>query len=304
MQQEYRQMLERQEVYGLQRSEIGQIASKIGQLYYHLYIRSGDLRFLKEAFIFYSAISQRGYFEPTHPDGQSTRILFKRLRYFARYIVVTLLSDQLGLATQLAQKLAEFAEDYARVARKEGIPVSDEWEVLVSELYRFIGAESLLRIQNTPAEWVISHRLATRALATAELHKPHIEQAILVSNFSHQIKFSELTLDVYRICHLLEASVASIAASDADASETTRVMLGASDKVLPSKHILYRPTAARVLSFMSQSHHSLSRNHGILFVYFSADGVHHSTEPASSPSAQTTPPSSPRDPPIGRASCR
>eukprot|EP01023_Acetabularia_acetabulum_P002166 TRINITY_DN10830_c0_g1_i1.p2 TRINITY_DN10830_c0_g1~~TRINITY_DN10830_c0_g1_i1.p2 ORF type:complete len:161 (-),score=3.15 TRINITY_DN10830_c0_g1_i1:3-485(-) len=48
--------------HGLQRWEIGDIASKIGQLYYNFYQRMSDQRFLQEAYVFYKAIHARQYF--------------------------------------------------------------------------------------------------------------------------------------------------------------------------------------------------------------------------------------------------
>lgn len=46
----------------LQRWQIGEIASKIGQLYYHYYLRTSDTNYLSEAFSFYAAIRARGYY--------------------------------------------------------------------------------------------------------------------------------------------------------------------------------------------------------------------------------------------------
>lgn len=45
-----------------QRWQIGEIASKIGQLYYHYYLRTSDTNYLSEAFSFYAAIRARGYY--------------------------------------------------------------------------------------------------------------------------------------------------------------------------------------------------------------------------------------------------
>ncbi|GFR44300.1 hypothetical protein Agub_g5512, partial [Astrephomene gubernaculifera] len=47
---------------GLQRSDLGCIASKIGQLYYNYYLRSGDTSALLESYTFYDAIHTRQYF--------------------------------------------------------------------------------------------------------------------------------------------------------------------------------------------------------------------------------------------------
>lgn len=44
---------------GMERWEIGDIASKIGQLYYNYYLRTSEIRFLHEAYVFYEAIRSR-----------------------------------------------------------------------------------------------------------------------------------------------------------------------------------------------------------------------------------------------------
>ena len=55
--QEHRALLETG--CGLRRCEVGEIANRIGQLYYHFYLRQGDTLYLDEAFIFYEAIRRR-----------------------------------------------------------------------------------------------------------------------------------------------------------------------------------------------------------------------------------------------------
>ena len=58
-QQEHREVLTSR---GMERWEVGDIASKIGQLYYNYYLRTSELRFLHEAYVFYEAIRSRAYF--------------------------------------------------------------------------------------------------------------------------------------------------------------------------------------------------------------------------------------------------
>ena len=59
-QQQHRQLLDR--CYGLKRWQIGEIASKIGQLYYHYYLRTSETTYLLETFSFYSAVRSRAYY--------------------------------------------------------------------------------------------------------------------------------------------------------------------------------------------------------------------------------------------------
>ncbi|KAK9703907.1 Protein SCAI [Popillia japonica] len=59
-QQQHRQILDSK--YGLKRWQIGEIASKIGQLYYHYYLRTSETNYLNEAYSFYAAIRGRAYY--------------------------------------------------------------------------------------------------------------------------------------------------------------------------------------------------------------------------------------------------
>ncbi|KAJ1765050.1 hypothetical protein LPJ77_005537, partial [Coemansia sp. RSA 2523] len=61
-QNQHRLLLENPVHYGLKRWEVGEIASKIGQLYYRYYLRTSETNYLHEAFVFYDAIRERNYF--------------------------------------------------------------------------------------------------------------------------------------------------------------------------------------------------------------------------------------------------
>lgn len=110
-QQTHRNILDKK--YGLKRWQIGDIASKIGQLYYHYYLRTSELAYLVEAANFYGAIRGRGYYARTptsrRDSGTATSarscrstntensasgdsvLIVKKLRYYARFIIVSLL---------------------------------------------------------------------------------------------------------------------------------------------------------------------------------------------------------------------
>lgn len=78
---------------GLQRSELGSIASKIGQLYYNFYLRSGDTGALSESYTFYDAVHTRQYFAST-ADAPDPAAATRQLRFYARFVVVCLLMQR------------------------------------------------------------------------------------------------------------------------------------------------------------------------------------------------------------------
>ncbi|CAB4038308.1 SCAI isoform X1, partial [Paramuricea clavata] len=97
-QQENRTVLDKK--YDLKRWQIGEIASKIGQLYYHYYLRTSQSNYLQEAFSFYTAIRSRAYYSNASKLDTSD-LMVKKLRFYARFIVVTLLLNKMDFVKEL-----------------------------------------------------------------------------------------------------------------------------------------------------------------------------------------------------------
>lgn len=93
---------------GLQRWEIGEIASRIGQLYFNQYLRTSEARFLLEAYIFYEAILNRRYFEGSSKDRG---IRFKELRFYARFLMVSLIMNHVEMVKLLVQRFKDLVDD-------------------------------------------------------------------------------------------------------------------------------------------------------------------------------------------------
>jgi hypothetical protein len=72
---------------GLRRWQVGEIAARIAHLYYSQYQRGSDTALLSEAFVFYHAVLDRGYFLDDHLGPAST----KHLRFLARFLLVALI---------------------------------------------------------------------------------------------------------------------------------------------------------------------------------------------------------------------
>ncbi|CAK9170840.1 unnamed protein product [Ilex paraguariensis] len=93
---------------GLQRWEIGEIASRIGQLYFNQYMRTSEARFLIESYIFYEAILNRKYFEGSTKDRG---VRFKELRFYARFLLVSLILNQSEMVKVLMERLKATVDD-------------------------------------------------------------------------------------------------------------------------------------------------------------------------------------------------
>ncbi|KAL5992546.1 hypothetical protein ACLOJK_013465 [Asimina triloba] len=98
---------------GLNRWEIGEIASRIGQLYYSQYLRTSEVRFLLESYIFYEAILNRGYFEGGGGSGKpkDLGLRYKELRFFARFLVVSLLLNRTETVITLVDRFRALVDD-------------------------------------------------------------------------------------------------------------------------------------------------------------------------------------------------
>ncbi|MQL70517.1 hypothetical protein Taro_002829 [Colocasia esculenta] len=109
---------------GMRRWEIGEVASRIGQLYYGQYLRTSDVRFLLESYVFYEAILGRGYFERgkeaacgRSPAGKQQQQLSdlgvrcKELRFYARFAVVALLMNRRQMVVVLVDKFRALVDD-------------------------------------------------------------------------------------------------------------------------------------------------------------------------------------------------
>jgi hypothetical protein len=98
---------------GLNRWEIGEIASRIGQLYYNQYMRSNEARFLVEAYVFYEAILERKYFD-AGGSGKAkvdVGVRFKELRFYARFLLVALILSKMDMVRLLAERFKALVDD-------------------------------------------------------------------------------------------------------------------------------------------------------------------------------------------------
>ncbi|RRT39465.1 hypothetical protein BHE74_00041260 [Ensete ventricosum] len=97
---------------GLCRWEIGDIASRIGQLYYVQYQRTSEVRFLLEAYVFYEAIVSRGYFEVARAaSAPDLTLRYKELRFYVRFLIVALLLNRTDEVRQLADRFRALVEE-------------------------------------------------------------------------------------------------------------------------------------------------------------------------------------------------
>lgn len=185
-------LLEKQ--FGLKRWQIGEIASKIGQLYYHFYSRTSDTNYLNEAFAFYSAIRTRAYYSKVNRE-EKPDLMVKKLRYYARFIVVCLLLKKSKINQELVRELTRQIDDYVKTYDPHD---SLEWQLVLNEISTFIEVDNQMQIDRLPM--TLTYRVVNalvpplpggieRILPNTQLLT--LDEILIIGNYQDQIKFSE-----------------------------------------------------------------------------------------------------------------
>ncbi|KAI8335943.1 hypothetical protein BC941DRAFT_354942 [Chlamydoabsidia padenii] len=287
-QQAHRSLLEEKNNYGLKRWEVGEIASKIGQLYYHYYLRTSETNYLNEAYVFYEAIHDRQYFKNIL-EVKNPALMIKKMRYYARFIVVCLLLNKDDNIRLLISELELLIDEYTKTFK----PVdAKEWQMVLQEIMTFMEAEKkLVPINADRTQVPIQHRLPAQ-----QVDKPQglrLQEAILVGNYQNQIKFSELTLDMYRMLQSLErepagkpstrelqpAAAAAVEKKDQSKESTLNTQSPTtsqpshvgSKRTNPHKYLLYRPTLSQLMVYIATAFKDTGDS-AVMLLYLSADG--------------------------------
>ncbi|XP_050403884.1 protein SCAI isoform X1 [Patella vulgata] len=279
-QQQHRQILDNK--YGLKRWQIGEVASKIGQLYYHYYLRTSETNYLSESFSFYSAIRMRAYYSKATKEDSLSQVqipdlMVKKLRYYARFIVVCLLLKKMKLVRDLVRELAKQIDDYTSTYEPED---QMEWNLVLGEIKAFIEADNIINVVDVDSSTIVlSHRLTPLNTPPADKGAPvylSLQEILIVGNCHEQVKFSELTLDMFRMLQTLEREPQEDLTNQIyDVSPAPGRQLfengDRSRRDNPHKYLLYKPTYGQLNTFLASAFKELPPN-GAMLLYISADG--------------------------------
>ncbi|XP_028752342.1 protein SCAI isoform X2 [Neltuma alba] len=274
---------------GLKRWEIGEIASRIGQLYFGQYMRSSECRYLVEAYVFYEAILNRRYFEGSEGSPKDPGIRFKELRFYARFLLVSVILNRTEMVKHLMDRFMALLDDCKSSTRETNLK---EWRQVVQEIVRFTKAENGFAIR--PLRYcVITDTHQASLPYVARFHAKRVlkfRDALLTSYHRNEVKFAELTLDTYRMMQCLEWEpsgpsyqkpiVKPIENGDSiDHSGTSGLinMNLAADMTDPNvppnprKAVLYRPSVTHLIAVMAAICEELPPD-SVVLVYLSASG--------------------------------
>uniref|UniRef100_A0A2P2L0T8 Protein SCAI n=1 Tax=Rhizophora mucronata TaxID=61149 RepID=A0A2P2L0T8_RHIMU len=274
---------------GLKRSEIGKIASRIAQLYYGQYMRTSDAGYLSESYVFYEAILNREYFK----EGllQDLNLANKQLRIFARFLMVCLVFNRREMVHQLVNQLRILVDECRRTFQETDFK---EWKLVVQEIIRFLKADTaFMNIRPLRYSIVLDPNPDSlpRAVTKRNLR---LRDAILCSYHHNEVKFSELTLDTFRMLQCLEwepsgsfyqSSSTKIGQNGGQGLGHINCAQDIADPTLPPnprKAVLYRPSVTHFLAVLGTISEELPSD-GVLLIYLSASGRagHFSSSPSS-----------------------
>ncbi|CDP09323.1 unnamed protein product [Coffea canephora] len=269
---------------GLKRWEIGDIASRIGQLYFGQYMRTSEASYLSESYIFYEAILTREYFK----DGmfQEINIAFKQLRFLARFLTVCLVLSRRDVVYQLVNQFKMLLDDCKRTYQETDFK---EWKLVVQEIVKFLkGDTAFMNLRPLRYSVVLDLHPDSIPNAAEAKRKLKLKDALLCSYHPNEVKFSELTLDTFRMLQCLEwepsgsfyqtgaapPSGNSIGQNGAPGHSHINYSQDITDPMLPPnprKAILYRPSVTHFVAVLSTICEELPPD-GVFLIYMSASG--------------------------------
>ncbi|KAK9670690.1 hypothetical protein RND81_13G218500 [Saponaria officinalis] len=189
---------------GLQRWEIGEIASRIGQLYFGQYMRTSEARFLVESYVFYEAVLQRRYFDSEVGGKVNVSVRYKELRFYARFLLVSLILTRTHMVALLVDRFKDLVHHTTASLKDANLK---EWKLVVQEIVRFVNADKPFP-NGRPLRFCAVFDTHPDSLPyVARFHAKKVfklHDAVLTSYHRNEIKFAELTLDTFRMLQCLE----------------------------------------------------------------------------------------------------
>ncbi|KAK6628651.1 hypothetical protein RUM43_002466 [Polyplax serrata] len=261
-------------------------------------LRTSETNYLNEAYSFYAAIRGRAYYSRAAKEDRSD-LMVKKLRYYARFIVVCLLLKKMKLVRDLVMELDKQIADYTSTYEPDD---QLEWTLVLEEIKSFIKADGLVSVLHADSNTIVlSHRLSpmtTPPVEKTSIMNLTLQEILIIGNSADQVKFSELTMDMFRMLqtlerepqedfnHIYDASPAparilekNYSMSSAKGGVMYQNQLGPcqenGDRPIkrenPHKYLLYKPTFSQVMVFLASGFKELPTN-GALLLYISADG--------------------------------
>lgn len=185
------------------------------------------------------------------------------------------------LVRELVSELDRHIADYTATYEPDD---QLEWSLVLDEIKGFVSADGLVTVVHADTSPVVlSHRLSpltTPPVERSALMSLTLQEILIVGNCCEQVKFSELTMDMFRMLQTLEREpqeemnhaphLQSPGPNQVNGERPSR-------RDNPHKYLLYKPTLSQVLVFLASGCKELPAN-GALLLYLSADGCFSTTK--------------------------
>ena len=167
--------------------------------------------------------------------------MVKKLRYYARFIVVCLLLQRRAHLYELSGQLDKLISNYISIFNPND---AEAWRLVTYEVNQFLKYESPTSISTISHPLVTSTSPARSPLASTPSFR--VQEAVLVGGFNDQVKFSELTLDMFRVLQIIEKPSLINPAQEKSSKNTIKTKSGNPHKVL-----LYKPSLPQLMLYLS-----------------------------------------------------
>nr|CAD1826323.1 unnamed protein product [Ananas comosus var. bracteatus] len=250
------------------------------------------------AYVFYEAILNRGYFDaaargetPSPRQRPDLGLRYKELRFHARFLIVAMLLNRAEAVRHLAERFRALLEE-----SKAAYPETNfkEWKQVLQEITRFLKADRAFTNSRPLRYNVLFDSHPSSLPYIARLHSRRVlrlQDALLTSYRRNEVKFTELTLDTFRMLQCLEWEPSGSFCQtptketaenggftdESGASGLIDINLAAADMTdpnLPSnprKAIIYHPSISHLIAVIATICEELSSD-GVLLIYISASG--------------------------------
>lgn len=166
-----------------------------------------------------------------------------------------------------------------------------EWSSVLKQIQAFIDADTICPVLNADSTPVaVSARLTQYTCPSIETTNTgrslELSEIIIVGNTFDQVKFSEITIDMFRILQCLERDPSEYSHRNSANLFSQKSFENGNDNDLPfpspnatdrkfrnpHKYLLYKPSFSLFNTFMATGFKDLPSD-GVLLLYISADGL-------------------------------
>ncbi|NXP16202.1 SCAI protein, partial [Thinocorus orbignyianus] len=198
-------------------------------------------------------------------------LVVKKLRYYARFIVVCLLLNKMDVVKDLVKELSDEIEDYTHRFNTED---QVEWNLVLQEVAAFIEADPVMVLNDDNTIVITSNRLSETGAPLLEqgmiVGQLALADALIIGNCNNQVK--EVLGTWVCISGVQSPSPCDIPSGQMREIPTEESTEKPARRENPHKYLLYKPTFSQLYTFLAASFKELPAN-SVLLIYLSATGV-------------------------------